>query len=893
MDIPVHSFVIGRYIGTDILSRDYNMTRLSAASPGRIEFEFVFDAFRAQAACRPDAVALIDERGESHSYRELAQRADALAAKLADAGVGPERCVAVWMRRSPELFVAMLAVMQAGGAYLPIDPGYPDARVRQLLAHAQPTVMITDSGRTDELGVAGLTVVWPAAGDAPAASAAARRPPLAPGHLAYVIYTSGSTGEPKAVAMSHRSLTRLIRWQIGDGDAAPTTLQFTPVCFDVSFQEVFSTLCTGGCLVLVADDTRRDPERLLRFLQARKVERIFLPYVALQQLAKTAQAIDDWPRTLRHVITAGERLLVTDAIRRFFAEIPGCRLDNHYGPSETHLVSSWTLDREPDGWPLLPPIGTAVGGVEVRVLDEALAPVARGEIGELHVGGAAVARGYLGAPVLSAEHFLPDPSGAPGATMYRTGDLVRMTDGGVLEFVGRADAQIKVRGFRVEPAEVQRALLDVAGVREASVGLRAVSGDVEVLAAYVVANGAAADGGELGRVLRERLPDYMVPACFVFVDALPISPTGKVDLRQLAALPLPEIDVPAGGTMLDVVRRIWERVLGHAELESDDDFFDVGGDSLLATWVVSELSRVLDRQIDLSLLLKDSTMAGIAGTLEAMRFAPAAPRSASEVITLRAGPSQRALFLVHPLGGELLAYRELAQSIRSPLRVLGLRWQPEHRRADGVASLRDLASEHVAQLQLVHPGGPYLLAGWSFGGVLAMEIAQQLTEAGLQVDFIGMIDANPVIDPTSGELTAQSPLRGRLAAALDRMEAERARGDIVSLPSDASLLALLGNTIPEGVTAEHLQRNLRVTHDSLQAAMEYRPRPYVGRIDLFQPAEAPEERRDRLARSLGEWVRGALHVHTVSGDHYAMMRAPHVAGIGAAIDDVLSSINAH
>lgn len=869
------------------------MTRFPIASPGQAGFDFVFEAFRAQAMSQPEATALIDQQGCRYSYGQLLRCSDALAQRLVQAGAGPERCVAVWMKRSPELLVAMLAVMQSGGVYMPVDLEYPDARVRQMLDQASATLMIADSPRADELAIADLVVLRPTGESDPIDAWRGGAPTIVPGNLAYLIYTSGSSGEPKAVAMSHRALTRLIRWQIGDSDSCVTTVQFTPMCFDVSFQEVFSTLCAGGCLALVADETRRDPERLLRFLQSRGIERIFLPYVALQQLAKAAQSIGDWPRTLRHVITAGERLLVTEAIRRFFIEIPGCQLDNHYGPSETHLVSSWSLEADAAEWPELPPIGVSVGGVAVYVLDESLEPLPSGQAGELYVGGAAVARGYLGAPKLSAEHFLPDPFGGPGSTMYRTGDTVRAIGDGVLEFIGRSDDQIKLRGFRIEPAEVQRALLDIEEVREAAVGLRAVSGDVQVLTAYVAADDCAANAGNLSRALRERLPNYMVPACFVFVDSLPITATGKVDLRSLAALPLTEVAAPADGTMLQIVRGIWERVLGHSELEREDDFFDVGGDSLLATWVVSELSQILNRDIDLSVLLKDSTMQGIAATLEEMRAVPAVAPSASEVITLRAGPSQRALFFVHPLGGELLAYRELARSIRSPMRVLGLRWQPEQRRGANIASLRDLAREHVEQLRLVQPNGPYLLAGWSFGGVLAMEIAQQLVDAGLQVDFMGMIDANPVIDPTSGGLTAQSPLRDLLSGALHRMEKEEARGVPVSLPSDPSLLALMGNTVPEGVTAEHLRRNLRITHDSLQAAMEYQPRPYAGRIDLFQPSEAPADRRVRLAESLGEWVRGSLHVHTVLGDHYAMMSSPCVASVGAAIDDVLSSINVH
>jgi amino acid adenylation domain-containing protein len=869
------------------------MKRIPASSPLKSEFDLVHEMVQQQAERRLDAVAVVDEQGGCLSYGELVRRADLLARRLWASGVRPQHRVAVWMERSIDLFVALLGVMQSGGAYVPVDRRYPQDRVRTMLRHAQPSVLITDVPQPEAAAGPGVCVMRPDVLSEAGEPGSRVRRSIALDHPAYVIYTSGSTGEPKGVVMTHRGLSRLIRWQIRDGQSGLSTLQFTPVCFDVALQEVFATLCAGGQLVVAGDDTRRDPVRLLQLLERREVHRLFLPYVALQQLAKTALATGQLPRRLRHVITAGEQLVVTDAVRRFFMALPECRLDNHYGPTEAHLVTRWTLGPEAARWPALPPIGTAVAGVTLYCLDGQLQPVPAGQPGELYVGGAGLALGYLGAPRQTADRFLPDPfTTTAGARMYRTGDVVRVGEGGALEFLGRNDDQIKVRGFRVEPAEVQRALLDVEGVQEAAVGLRTVSDGVQVLAGYVVAEPGRTDAARLGQALRGRLPEYMVPSCFVFLDRLPLSATGKVDLRQLAQLPLPAAEPAAAASLHEVVRSIWERVLGHDELTADDDFFEVGGDSLLATWVVSELGRVLRREIDLSLLLKSSTIAGMAAALEAMDLRPVAQRSASEVITLRPGPSQRALFLVHPLGGELLAYRELARAVRAPLRVLGLRWQPEGLGGAAGASLCELAQAHVAQLRLVQPSGPYLLAGWSFGGVLAMEIAQQLIAAGEQVDFLGLLDANPRIDPTTGLPTAQSPLPGHLTQALQAMDRTSEAGGTAPLPTDPELLALLGNTVPEGVTSEHLRRNLAITRDSLHAAMQYRPQPYLGAIDLFQPQQSPAGRQPLLAASLRELALGPLRLHAVPGDHYTMMRTPHVQAMGSAIDEVLASINA-
>lgn len=872
---------------------------MSTCLSTEVGYDFVQEAVRQQAESRPDEPALIDEAGRRLNYRELNERSARLARRLRGLGVRPDDRVAVWMDRSFELIVSLLAVLEAGAAYVPVDASYPEERVGFMLENSGARVCITDRDVPGEIAGRGLTVVNPA--DDPSAPAPDDLPPpgLHPENLAYVIYTSGSTGSPKGVAMSHRGLTRLIRWQVGDCPPGLRTLQFTPVSFDVTFQEVFSTLCTGGTLVLVPDALRRDPERLLATLGERSVERLFLPYVALQQLALAAARVGSVPRSLRHVVTAGERLIVTDAIRDFFAALPGCRLDNQYGPTETHLVTRWTLGRDVEGWPSLPPIGEPASGVTLHNLDARLAPVQAGEPGELYVGGDGLARGYLDAPALTAERFVPDPFGSePGARVYKTGDVVRLDGDGPAAFVGRSDDQIKVRGYRVEPGEVELALTGHPGVAQAAVGLRELGGGVSALVGYVVTDGSGVTASDLSRHLRARMPDYMVPSRFFFLDALPLTRTGKTDRRLLGEveLPAPAGDSPVPGESLAaIVSEIWERVLGHNEFEPDDDFFDVGGDSLLATWVVAELSQALGREIDLSLLLQDSTLKGLADNLEVLALPLAGERPPSEVITLRAGPSQRVLFLVHPLGGELLAYMALARAIRAPLRVLGLRWQAGEAAAGArPVSLREMAAVHLAQVRAVQPSGPYLLAGWSFGGVLAFELAQQLVAAGERVDFLGLFDANPVVDSTTGVLTRDGTLFERLSEVLaeidGRLAAGGAEADVAHLLTDPRLSGLLGNTIPEGVTATHVRKNLLLTRDNVRAAMEYRAAPYGGAIDLFQPADVPTPIQESQAAALRQLAQGPLRTHTVPGDHYSILRAPLVETMARAVDGALEAI---
>lgn len=861
-------------------------------------FNFVQDEVRQQARVNPDKPALIDEAGHQINYQELTQCSARLARRLLRLGVRPDDRVAVWMDRSIELIISMSAILEAGGAYVPIDTAYPKDRVAAILGNSGAVVLITDLDVPPDVAGPDLTIIKPTHADTEPDNTTAPEVVLDPDNLAYVIYTSGSTGVPKGVAMSHRGLTRLIQWQINDGPPGLTTLQFTPICFDVTFQEVFSTLCTGGTLLLVSDGLRRDTERLLMAIKERSVQRLFLPYVALQQLAKASKRLGIVPQTLQQVVTAGERLIVTEAISDFFSALPTCRLDNHYGPTEAHLVTSLTLSQDTKNWPSLPPIGTAVGAVTVHNLDNDLAQVPPGELGELYVGGHGIARGYLNAPDLTAERFLPDPfSAAMGARMYKTGDVVRLNANGVSDFIGRSDNQIKVRGFRVEPGEIELILTNHPQVRQASVGLRTIAADVNALVAYVVTDGTPVTVSDLAKHVRASLPDYMVPSRFVFLDTLPLTPSGKVDQRALIEVetlsPVPD-SLTRSDSLVDTVRAIWERVLGHDELETEDDFFDVGGDSLLATWVVTELSQALGREIELSVLLQDSTMIGIAQTLEGLELQPTVTRRISEIITLRAGSPQRVLFLIHPLGGELLAYRDLARLIKSPLRVLGLRWQPGEAQSALSMPLQEMAAVHLAQVRSIQPTGPYLLAGWSFGGVLAFELAQQIIASGERVDFLGLIDANPILDPTTGYMTRDTPLFGRLTNLLTEIDRKLKVGEeedaLKQLLADPDLSALLGSTIPEGVTATHIRKNLYITRDNIWAAMNYRAAPYSGAIDLFQPEGSPSTIREPLKVELRKLAQGAFRTHMVTGDHYSLLRAPQVNTMAKAVDDALAAL---
>jgi amino acid adenylation domain-containing protein len=590
------------------------------------------DLFTAAAGRTPDAPAIVF-RGETVTFRALDAWSNRLARHLRGLGVVPDSRVGICLERGPEMMAAVLGVLKAGGACVPVDPAYPAERIAYMLADSAAPVLLTQSSLVDALP---STEAWVVRVDADAdeigrESAEPFAGGALPDHLAYVIYTSGSTGRPKGVAMPHRPLVSLLAWQAREWrhPSASATLQFTTLSFDVSFQEIFSCWDSGGRLVLVSEDERRDFAAVLDRLEGEGIERLFLPYVALQHLAEVAEERGIAPRRLREVRTAGEQLRVTAPIRRFFSAT-GAVLGNQYGPSETHVATAEVLEGDPAAWPLLPPIGAPVANTRCYVLDPHGEPAPAGVPGELFLAGDCVARGYLGRPALTAERFVPNPFGAPGARAYRTGDRARWIERtgapahprtGALEFLGRVDDQVKVRGFRIEPGEVEAALESHASVREAAVVVREDAPGERRLVGYVVAApGAQAEAAELRAHLRGKLPEYMVPSAFVVLDAFPLTPSGKVARR---ALPAPDA-APAGAQVEprtpaeEILAGIYAEVLRLERVGVEESFFALGGHSLLATRLVSRVRGAFGVELPLRALFEAPTVAALAGRVEAL-----------------------------------------------------------------------------------------------------------------------------------------------------------------------------------------------------------------------------------------------------------------------------------
>ena len=641
--------------------------------------------FEDQVAVGGDRPAAI--YGEERlSYRELDARAEALAKFLNDLGVGPEALVGIAMERSFDMLVAVLGVLKAGAAYVPLDPTYPQARLTYMVEDAALSLILSQSRVAERL--AGLSVRVVALDGEPLAGVNKEPGAGIPeggeeglaqreSRLAYVIYTSGSTGRPKGVAMHHDALFHLICWQLGEPglQRGKRRLQFASLSFDGSFREIFSTWAVGGMLVLVDEATRQDVPALVRTMAEQEVEKILLPAVMLTRLAEEGRR---WPGGLQHlkeVITAGEQVRIGPALVEFFEALPQARLHNHYGPSETHVTSAGALASDPRKWAPLPSIGRPIDNHRLYCLDRRGEPVGIDGVGELHIGGVGVARGYHGRPRRTAASFVPDPfGGESGARLYCTGDLARHDATGALHFLSRRDHQVKIRGFRVEPGEVEAVLGSHPAVREAVVVAREGAGGSLRLVGYFVPRnegaGEALSEEELRGYLTERLPEYMVPSAWVALSALPVTSNRKVDR---SALPDPETPRSGGRgprtSDEELLVAIWCQVLELAEVGIDEDFFRLGGHSLLATQVISRLRSALGVEVAVRDVFRHPTIAGLATAVAEARQqemeVPALverPRGGS----LRLSPAQERLWFVQQLDPALVSY-----NLPSVLRLRG------------------------------------------------------------------------------------------------------------------------------------------------------------------------------------------------------------------------------
>ncbi|MFS0517035.1 amino acid adenylation domain-containing protein [Nostoc sp. UIC 10607] len=597
----------------------------------------IYQLFEEQVDSTPDAIAVVFE-DQQLTYYELNYRANQLAHYLRSLGVGSDALVGLCVERSLEMVIGLLGILKAGAAYVPLDPEYPPERLSFILEDAQVRVLLTQQSLLDRLPQHQAQLVCLDT-DAQLISQSGQDNLISDvqaNNLAYIIYTSGSTGQPKGIAMNQLALGNLILWhrenlKISRG---AKTLQFASISFDVSFQEIFTTWCSGGTLFLIKEELRRDTSALLGFLQQKAIERMFLPFVALQQLAEVAIGSELANSHLREIITAGEQLQITPAISQWLSKLTDCTLHNHYGPSESHLATSFTLTNSVETWPLLPPVGRPIANAQIYILDRFLQPVPVGVPGELYIAGVLLSQGYFNRPELTLEKFIPNPfkrsrgageQGSRGETfncdrLYKTGDLARYLSDGNIEYLGRIDNQVKIRGFRIELGEIEAVLSQLDVQASCAIAWEDIPGNKRLVAYIVPQEEQKLTVSFVRSFLKEKLPEYMVPSAIVILEALPLTPNGKLDRR---ALPAPDLHsqlldkyVAPRNPIEEILSLIWAQVLKVEQVGIYDNFFELGGHSLLATQLISRVRTSLKVELPLRSLFAAPTVAELSQNIQ-------------------------------------------------------------------------------------------------------------------------------------------------------------------------------------------------------------------------------------------------------------------------------------
>ncbi|MFL6289499.1 MAG: non-ribosomal peptide synthetase [Thermoanaerobaculia bacterium] len=842
--------------------------------------------FADQAAASPDRVAVVFETGQL-TYRQLNGLANQLAHYLRRMGVGPEVLVGICLERSLDLVVGLLGILKAGGAYVPLDPSYPRPRLEHMLEDSRVPIVLTHGGLAADLPSRGIRWVL-LDGDRQAIARESCQDPASgavPENAAYVIYTSGSTGSPKGALNTHRAICNRLLWmqEAYSLTAADRVLQKTPISFDVSVWEFFWPLLAGACLVVARPDVHREGAELVRLIAGQEITTLhFVPSMLQAFLAEEGV---EGCRCLKRVFCSGEAL--SPELERRFATRLQAELHNLYGPTEAAVdVTSWACGRT--GEERSVPIGRPIANLQIVVLDRDGNPAPIGVPGELHIGGQGLARGYFGRPGLTAASFVPHPhAGEPGARLYRTGDLARYRPDGNLEYIGRLDHQVKIRGVRIELGEIETALQRHPAVKEAVAVVREnPAGDRHLVACVVPRREPPPTAAELRGFLAARLPAVMVPAFFVMLDAIALTPSGKVDRASLMAASAraraPESVYVAPRDPLEwELTGLWEELLGAQGIGVLDNFFDIGGHSLLAVSLAAGIHRRFGIAVPAAAVLQAPTIADLSVLLRARGHAGRTAARSGNLVPIRSGaPSQPPLLLVHAHRGGVFVYHALARALGGSYPIYGLQASGLDEGEEPLDSVPAMAARYVDQIRALQPRGPYRLVGWSFGGLVAYEMARQLESGGEQVAILALIDCSPPGDIASAALAGDSlPHIGR---AFFGLEDEALAG----LDESRSLQVLLArgrdrNLLPAGMTAESLGRLIRVVRAHTQALSTYLPTDGIrADICLLLAATASQ------VRDPGAWrgrTSGAYSVVTVPGAHHEMVFPPAVGELAAAL----------
>jgi len=868
------------------------------------------ELFEAQVERNPDSVAVISEN-QQLTYRELNARANQLACHLRNLGVKAEVLVGVYLGRSPDTIVAVLAVLKAGGAYIPLDPRWPEERIQGILATSKALCAISQSSLLPTLQAASKqcpqlqhlvcldarcteftvdsgecqdrskTALWTSTNlqSFPTENLPTQ---ITSDNLAYIIYTSGSTGVPKGVMVRHKPAINLIEWvnntfQVNSEDRL---LFVTSLCFDLSVYDIFGILAAGGSIRIATETDIQDPKRLFHLLRDEGITFWDSAPAVLQQLAPLLD--QDVPHSgrsrLRLAFCSGDWIPVTlpDRVRRAF---PDTQVVSLGGATEATIWSNYyPIDRVDPNWKSIP-YGKPIQNAKYYILDEQLNPCPVGIVGELYIGGPCLSSGYFNNPEKTSQSFRPNPfAEEEGELFYRTGDLARYQPDGNMEFLGRIDRQVKIRGFRIELGEIQSILSKHSAVRESLVSVwEDGEGNKHLVAYFVPKEMETVSLVELRRFLQRKLPDYMLPTYFVTLGALPLTANGKIDR---AALPSPaatqvqsEFVAPKVG-LESQLAAIWQQAFQRDRIGRDDDFLDLGGHSLLAARIAGEVEQTLKLSLPPATLMQYSTIAQLADRLDTAEKTPTCPSLA----IIKPGGAKPPLFCIHALGRGLELYRPLARHLDPEQPLYGLSIQLTQAEETVVNRVENLATYYIEQMRSLQPEGPYFLAGVSVGGTIAFEMAQQLTALGETVAFVGLLDTRIA----GGRKTLSRSerldlhLQGYKQKGLNyirRLGHQKWRNWVQKVQfSRYRINRQLGRPLSDRLV------ELAYIKSNQDICQRYTPQFYTGAIALFRAKDGTFFEKNYLDLK-AQWsvlAGGGLDFYEIPGDHLGMLREPHV-----------------
>jgi amino acid adenylation domain-containing protein len=866
----------------------------------------VHQLFEAQVERTPQAIALVFNKS-TITYQELNAQANQLANYLRAIGIRPEMRVGVARERSPLTIVSILAILKAGGVYVPLDPTYPQERLAFMVEDARLSVLLTQQSLDIAPGQKTIVVDLDKEWEIIARHSDTNpHQVVTPDNVAYIIYTSGSTGKPKGVLLEHRGLCNLATAQIQAFNVRPDSrvLQFASLSFDASISEIFMALVAGASLCVATTDDLLPGRNLTRLLRDRAITTVTLPPSVLAVLP--AEELPD----LQTIIVAGEAC-PPDLVARWAS---GRRFFNAYGPTEATVCATIAECSDAQNQP---PIGRPIANTQAYILDRHLQPVPIGVPGELYIGGLGLARGYLNLPELTQEKFIPNPFKNAGGSsqeaerhgdtrFYKTGDLVRYLPDGNIEFLGRIDHQVKIRGFRIELGEIETVLRQHPDILTCVVTTYEDQSGKRLVAYVVPQNGITLNHQELKDCLKEHLPDYMVPAAWIILDSLPLTPSGKVDRK---ALPVPDAHrsqeaktfvSPRDNLELELVQ-IWEEVLNVRPIGVTENFFDIGGHSLLAVRLMALIQQQFRRELPLSTLFQGGTIEQLATLLRC----DTPERPWSPLVGIQTAGSKLPLFCVHPIGGNVLGYVALGRYLSPDQPLYALQAPGIEGERQPYTKIPELAQYYVKTMQAFQPFGPYFLGGHSFGGLVAFEMAQQLQQQGQEVGLLAIMDTPAPIHGEAPEPIDDARWLVKRSQVLERFFGKKISVDYAELQQlepEAQFNYFLEklrrvNLIPPDAGQQMIRRILEVQKASHAALINYVSQPYSGKITLLRASEmVAEDSRGVFAQSFrqpalgwGELTTEPIEIHEVPGDHVTMLTEPHVQVLADKLKSCLFS----